>query len=148
MKINDLLYHPCSLDIIEFRINKIHTIQDENSEFTTYTAKSTDSVGACGRIEVLLTVDIHGVIRFYDLVEDYEYSRGLHDCIEGYYFTTKSKARLEYYKIQETLSSTNVDSKKRLYEEAQTSHNRVKQILKEIREELKDQTCKSNQFTN
>jgi len=138
MKIRDNIYHPCSLDILEFQVTSIQTFENEDSTLTVYTAKATAGVGACGRVEVLLTIDVHGLIRFYDLQKDYEYSKGLQDFVEGVYYTTKPEARLEYYNIQKTLAWSNMENKRRLYEEAKVSYDRCTQIIKEVTEEIKE----------
>ena len=50
LQINTKLYHPCSLDIIEFKITGIRQYEDS----TLYEAKALDNVGACSRVEILL----------------------------------------------------------------------------------------------
>ena len=80
LQINDKLYHPCSLDIIEFKIIGIRQYEDS----ILYEAKALDNVGACGRVEILLKIDKYDVIRFIGIKDSYndEYGKGLEDFID------------------------------------------------------------------
>ena len=58
----DSLFHPLSLDIIEHKVVFKRVYEDR----TVYVSRSVHPVGACGRVEVELTIDRKGVIRFID----------------------------------------------------------------------------------
>lgn len=135
MQINDLVFHPCSLDILEFKITGIHSYETH----TIYSAKATHNVGACGRIEISLAEDNHGTLRFIGLDSESEYSSGLQDFTEGLYYNNKQKARLAYYKLAEMNSSINLDQKERIYKEAKANHEKIVNIIKIIRDNLKEQ---------
>ena len=86
IKINDYFWHPCSLDIIEHKVVSIR----QYDGFNHYVLKSTRNVGACGRIEVIISEN-KGKFRFIELVdeENIEYASGLQDFIEGNYYHKK-----------------------------------------------------------
>ena len=132
LKIGQKLWHPLSLDIIPHEIISKTEFADG---LVIYTSKALGNVGACGRVEVELTIDRKGQIRFIGLANDYEHDEGLQDFIEGKYYTVESDARREYYKIQEVLAWSNMNNKKRLYDEAKKSYNKCIQILKELNNE-------------
>ena len=134
MKLNDLLYHPCSIDIIEFKI--ISVIERESG--ISYTAKATHNVGACGRVEVLLSLKKDGTLVFIDLVEDSKYSGGLGDFVEGKYYIDKQEARLFYYEQQSILVRSNMEEKRRLYENSKLNYEKVEKILVEIRKDINE----------
>jgi len=134
LKINDTLWHPLSLDIIEHKV--ISKIEFEDR--IIYIAKSVHEVGASGRIEVELSIDRKGVIRFIGLADDYEYDLGLQDFVEGIYYRTRNEARTEYYMIQKTLTLANMEEKQRLFKEAQKSYERCCKVLDELKLEREE----------
>ena len=125
MQVNDLLYHPASIDIIEFKVTVVHTYENH----IVYSAKATNNVGACGRVQVLVSEDTFGVLRFIKLDGDYEYGNGLGDFIEGTYFTSLEQAKLAYYTIALTQACTNMEQKERLYKEAKRNYEKIKQLI-------------------
>jgi hypothetical protein len=135
LKIGDKLWHPCNMDIIEHKIISIRQYEG----FNHYISKATNNVGACGKVEVIL--DEHkGKLRFVELVdeENIEYSSGLQDFIEGNYFDSKKEAELEFYEQQQTLSWSNMEQKKRWYEDSLKRYEQVKLLVKTIKESLKE----------
>ena len=126
----DLLWHPCSMDIMEHKVVGVHQYEG----FTHVTTKSTHSIGACGVVECVLDVRMSSIV-FVELVDEHEHSSGLQDFVEGKYFTSKSEARKEFYKIQSTVARSNMDHKERLYKEAVKRYEQVKLILKQIEED-------------
>ncbi len=127
LQIGQKLWHPMSMDIIPHEIIS----KTEYSDRIIYISKALGNVGACGKVEVELSIDRKGQIHFIGLVDDYEYDGGLQDFVEGKYFTMESDARKEYYKIQKILAWGNMEEKRRLYEEAKKSYDRCVTILKE-----------------
>lgn len=136
LEIGTILYKPCSMDICEYKIKSM--IISEAG--VSYVAKATHNIGACGRVEVLLYAEKFGNFRFMDCTEDYEYERGLGNFVEGLYYTNKLHARLEFYKIQEDACRQNLDQKERWYKDAKANMEKVDRILKEIREQIKEET--------
>ena len=135
LQINDKLYHPCSLDIIEFKITGIRQYEDS----TLYEAKALDNVGACGRVEVLLKIDKYDVIRFIGIKDSYddEYGRGLEDFVEGKYYLKRLEARLEHNEQQRILCWDNMENKKRIYEQSKAMYDNVEKIVQGIKNDLK-----------
>lgn len=134
IKIGDSLWHPCNMDIIEHKVTSIRQFNG----FNHYVCKAVHNVGACGRVEVIL--DEHkGKLKFVELLyeENLEYSSGLGDFIEGNYYNNKKEAELEFYKQQETIAWSNMEQKKRWYEDAVKRHEQVKLLVKTIKESLK-----------
>ena len=134
IKIGDSLWHPCNVDIIEHRVISIRQYEG----FNHYVTKAVHNVGACGRVEVIL--DEHkGKLTFVELLdeEDLKYSSGLKDFVEGAYYTTKKEAELKFYEQQETLAWSNMEQKKRWYEDAVKRHDQVKLLVKTIKDSLK-----------
>jgi len=140
LSIGDLLWHPCSVDIIPHKIIS----KTEYVDRVIYTSKALGNVGASGRVEVELSIDIYDTIRFIGLAANYEYGSGLQDFVEGIYYTVHNKARKEYYEIQKTLIWSNMDTKKRIYEEAKQSYDRCCAILDEVNESLELTSNKLN----
>ncbi len=132
MQLKDILYHPCSMDIIHFTVSGIRSYEDH----TIYEATANSNVGACGRVKILLTVDRKGVIRFISLADDYEYDSGLQDFVEGVYYTSKIYARAAYYEQQLLLCKSNMDNKERVYKEAKARYVQVQTLIKDLKEEL------------
>ena len=122
------LWHPLSLDIISHKVIGVLQYEDR----VIYIAKATDNVGASGRVEVELSVDLHSVIRFIGLVKDCDYSSGLQDFVEGIYYTDRNEARKAFYKIQKTVAWSNMEEKHRIYKEAKKSYDTCCRILKEL----------------
>ena len=135
LQINDKLYHPCSLDIIEFKITGIRQYEDN----VLYEAKALNNVGACGRVEILLKIDKYDVIRFIG-IEDYyddEYGIGLEDFVEGKYYLERLEARLEHNEQQRILCWNNMENKKRIYETSKAMYDKVEKIVQGIKNDLK-----------
>ena len=135
LQINTKLYHPCSLDIIEFKITGIRQYEDS----TLYEAKALDNVGACGRVEILLKIDKYDVIRFIGIKDSYddEYGRGLEDFVEGKYYLKRLEARLEHNEQQRILCWDNMENKKRMYEQSKAMYDNVEKIVQGIKNDLK-----------
>lgn len=135
LQINDKLYHPCSLDIIEFKITGIRQYEDS----TLYEAKALDNVGACGRVEILLKIDKYDVIRFVGIKDSYddEYGRGLEDFVEGKYYLERLEARLEHNEQQRILCWDNMENKRRIYETSKNMYDKVEKIVQGIKNDLK-----------
>ena len=128
LKIGQKLWHPMSMDIIPHEIIS----KTEYTDRVIYKAKALGPVGACGRVEVELAVDRKGAIHFIGLACDYEYDGGLQDFVEGQYYTVESEAKKEFYLIQKTLIWSNMEEKKRLYQEAKKSYERCIRILETL----------------
>lgn len=139
LKIGSSLWHPCNIDIIEHKIISIRQYEG----FRHYVTKAVHNVGACGRVEVILD-DHKDKLRFVELLneENIEYSSGLQDFVEGNYYSDKRKAELEFYKQQETLTWSNMEQKKRWYDDAVKRHEQVKLLVKTIIKNLNE--TKSN----
>ena len=135
LQINTKLYHPCSLDIIEFKITGIRQYEDS----TLYEAKVLDNEGACGREEVLLKIDKYDVIRFIGIKDSYddEYGRGLEDFVEGKYYLKRLEARLEHNEQQRILCWDSMENKKRIYETSKNMYDKVEKIVQGIKNDLK-----------
>ena len=135
LQINDKLYHPCSLDIIEFKITGIRQYEDS----ALYEAKALNNVGACGKVEILLKIDKYDVIRFIGIKDSYddEYGKGLEDFVEGKYYLEKLEARLEHNEQQLSLCRTSMENKKRIYEQSKAMYDKVEKILQGIKNDLK-----------
>lgn len=129
MKIGDSIYHPCSMDIIQHKIISIRQFEG----FNHYVLKSVHNVGACGRIEVIVSEN-KGKLRFIELIdeENIEYASGLQDFIEGNYYFSENEAKKEFYKKQKTVCWANMENKKRLYEQAKAHYERVEKLIKMI----------------
>ena len=135
IKVNDPIWHPCNMDIIEHKDISIRQFDG----FNHYVLKAKHDVGACGKLEVI--IDEHkGNLRFVELLdeENIEYSSGLQDFVEGNYYTDLNKAKLSFYTQQETLAWSNMEQKKRWYEDAVKRHNQVKLLVKELKELIKN----------
>lgn len=135
LQINDKLYHPCSLDIIEFTIIGIRQYEDS----ILYEAKALNNVGACGRVEILLKIDKYDVIRFIGIKDSYddEYGRGLEDFVEGKYYLKRLEARLEHNEQQRILCWDNMENKKHIYEQSKAMYDKVEKIVQGIKNDLK-----------
>jgi len=134
LNINDTLYHPCSLDILEFKITGIRQYEDH----TVYEAKAAYNVGACGRVEVLLTTDKYNVIRFMGIEDSYnhEYEHGLEDFIEGTYYLDRLEARLAYNEQQRILAWSSMENKRRIYEESKAMYYKVEKVVAGIKADI------------
>ena len=135
LQINDKLYHPCSLDIIEFKITGIRQYEDS----ILYEAKALNNVGACGRVEILLKIDKYDVIRFIGIKDSYddEYGRGLEDFVEGKYYLERLEARLEHNEQQRILCWDNMENTRRIYETSKNMYDKVEKIVQGIKNDLK-----------
>jgi DNA-binding transcriptional regulator YhcF (GntR family) len=130
LKIGDSFYHPCSMDIIEHKVTSIRQYEQR----TEYVLKSVRQVGACGRIEVIIS-ESNGKFRFVELIDEelIEYSRGLGDFVEGFYYPTLEEARLEFYKIQINSALSNVSQKERLLKEAKDHLAKIEAIIEQAK---------------
>ena len=135
LQINDKLYHPCSLDIIEFKVTGVRQYEDN----VLYEAKALDNVGACGRVEILLKIDKYDVIRFIGIKDSYddEYGRGLEDFVEGKYYLKRLEARLEHNEQQRILCWDNMENTRRIYEQSKDMYDKVEKIVQGIKNDLK-----------
>ena len=140
MQINDIVYRPCSMDIIPFKVIGIRSYEDHS----IYEAQATGNVGACGKVKVLLTYDKKQTARFIGLSNDFssEYDSGLGDFVEGIYYTDKLEARLVYNETHRLTFWSTVERKKRELKEAEANYNKVVSIITGITEEIKEQSCK------
>ena len=134
IKINDSMWHPCNMDIIEHKVISIRQFDG----FNHYVLKAVRNVGACGRLEVIVSEN-NGKLRFVELVNEdtTEYASGLQDFIEGNYYTTKEQAELEFYEQQRILTWSSMESKKRLYEQALVNYNRVELLVNALKNKIK-----------
>ena len=134
MQINDLVYHPCSLDIIPFKVTGIRTYKDHS----IYEATATGKVGACGRVRVLLTTDKSNTMRIIGLHEDFEseYDSGLGDFVEGVYYNDKLQARLVYNETHRLNFWSRVETKKRELKQAEADYTKVLSIISGIKEDM------------
>lgn len=135
IEINDFVWHPCSLDIIQYKVTCIKQFDG----FNHYVLKAVKPVGACGRIEVI--IDEHkGKLRFVELIDGDEipYSKGLQDFVEGNYFTDKREAQLEFYEKQRILTWSSMENRKRDYEAALKNYERVNLLVKTITDSIKE----------
>ena len=132
LEINDIVWHPCSIDIMKYKIINKTQCETESETKITYIAKAEHEVGACGIVEVLLTIDRKGTLRFIGLNDDYEHDSGLQDFVEGIYYNNQIEARKSYYENQKTAIWSNMENKRRIYEESKKSYDTCCRILKEI----------------
>lgn len=133
MKINDLVYHPCSIDVLEFKVIGIQYWSNATQSYTKqYILKATSNVGACGKVEVLVMKYLDKYIFIGLIDEDLPYASGLQDFVEGNYYSDKDKARLEYYRQQELLAYNNMDNKLKVYQEAKARYEQIKSIIQKI----------------
>ena len=133
MKINDLVYHPCSIDILEFKVIGIQYWSEVTQSYIKqYVLKATKNVGACGKVEVLVVKYLDKYIFIGLIDEDLPYASGLQDFVEGNYYSDKDKARLEYYRQQELLAYNNMDNKLKVYQEAKARYEQIKSIIQKI----------------
>ncbi len=139
LNIGDILWHPCSMDIIKHKVIGINKFIDfRKKEFVHYTLKATDNVGACGRIEII--IDEHkGKYRFVELIneDNIKYASGLQDFIEGNYYTDENEAKVEFYDKQYYLCSERVRKIKSSLAEAERDFERVKAIIKVAKDNIK-----------
>ena len=129
--IGSLFYHPCSIDIMEYKVISICQFEG----FNHFILKATHNIGACGKIEII--IDNHNdKFNFVDFLDEskVEYSSGLKDMVEGKYYKTKEEAEIEFYKIQRTIALSNLNNKKRLYQEAEKRYNQINLIIEQIRD--------------
>jgi hypothetical protein len=102
-------------------------------DFIHYHLKAVHNIGASGKLEVIIHQN-ENRFWFIKLVdeENIEYASGLQDFIEGEYFLDERKAKLEFYRNQKVLAFSNMDQKKRWYEDAKARNKKV-DVLKAIR---------------
>lgn len=141
MNIGDKLWHPCNMDIIEHKIISIR----QYGGFNHYVSKAVHNVGACGKVEVIL--DEHkGKLRFVELIneESIEYSSGLKDFVEGNYYNNIEEAKLEFYNQQKTIAWSNMEQKKRWYEDSLKRYEQVKILITTIEKDINEKNNKQN----
>ncbi len=130
IKIGDPIWHPCSMDILEHKVVGIATYE----HFTHYLLKAKHAVGACGKIEVIISEN-NGVLRFVELINEdqIEHASGLGDFVEGKYYNVENDAKLSFYNQQITLYKSSRDRKKRELDIAQNHLNRVELLVKHLK---------------
>jgi hypothetical protein len=135
IEIGTLLYHPCSVDIIEHKVIGIHQYET----FTHYVCKATNNVGACGRLEIVLSQNKNR-LTLVELVdeENIPHASGLQDFIEGNYYTTKQEALLEFYRLHNTSYYSNMIRAKDTYERAVKAYERNQNLIKTTIENIKE----------
>jgi len=131
LKIGDKLWHPCSIDIIEHKVVGIRQYEG----FTQYETKAVHNVGASGKVELIID-ERNGKFRFVELLNGNEYASGLGDFVEGFYYPNKTTARIEFYEIHRVSAWSNMEEKKRLYEEAKKRFDQIVLLVKNLKEEL------------
>ena len=126
LKIGQLVWHPCSMDIIEHKVISVRTFKD----FNHYVLKATHNVGACGIIEVIISQN-KGNLTFVELVneENIPYASGLQDFVEGKYYTSRDEAELAFYNVQLGLYQSSINNIKRQLTETERHYQRVKAII-------------------
>lgn len=134
MQLGDLVYHPCSMDILKFKVIGILTYEDR----VMYHIKAVENVGACGNIEVLIVADKHNILHYAGLYEEYEYEQGLDDFVKGVYYTNKTKAKIAYYEQQRILVWSKMEEHKRRYEDSKKQYEKVLNIIKVAKDDLKE----------
>ena len=135
IKINDSIWHPCSVDIIEHKVQSIRQFEG----FNHYVLKAIHNVGACGKVQVI--IDEHkGKLRFVELLneEDLEYASGLQDFVEGNYYINREEAEIEFYDKQRTYASLSVNRYQELLKQAQARKNQVELLVKALKEKIKN----------
>lgn len=134
IELGTLVYKPCSLDILEFKV----TAYGVSEACVVYTLKATHPIGAQRKVEVLVTGNNNRLhyAGTSDDDEDNTYSRGLVDFIEGEYYVDKAKARIAYYDAQEMTCRINLDAAERIVKERKETLLRVQGIIKQIKESL------------
>ncbi len=126
LKIDQLVWHPCSMDIIEHKVISIRAFKG----FNHYVLKATHNVGACGRIEVIISQNKDN-LTFVELIneENIQYASGLQDFVEGKYYTSRDEAELAFYDVQLSLWRRSIDKHKTALAEAERHYQRVKAIV-------------------
>ena len=135
LKIGDRLWHPMAYDVIEHKIIGVR----EYESGVQYETESIRNVGASYRLQLLLS-HIENKIIFIGYVygeDSVEYESGLQDFVEGYYYTDKLEAELKHYDIQRLLVKTNMDNKKRLYDQAKNHYDRYEKLINDVKEKTK-----------
>jgi len=132
LKVGDSVWHPCNLDIIEHKVISITQYEG----FTHCNVRSVKNVGACGRVEVILDVR-KDTLLFVELVDEdtLPYARGLQDFVEGKYYTTLNKARIEFYNVQERLTLRDVENLEKRLKDAKLLHEKVKLLIKTFKDD-------------
>jgi len=136
LSIGTLLWHPCNMDIIPHKIIGIRTYEDR----VVYESQAISSVGACGKVKVLLTPDRNGMLRYIDFDESWrhEYESGLKDFVEGNYYTNQLEASLAYKEQQRILCQASMENRRREYEASKEQYDRVCKIIESIKKDLED----------
>lgn len=136
LKINDTLWHPCNFDIIEHKITGIRKYED----IIHYETKSVHNIGASGKLKLLLSHKDSKIlfIGYVNGEDSIEYESGLQDFVEGYYYTNKSEAELAFYEQQRILCWSNMEKKKRLYEEANRNYEKVERLVKDLKDKINE----------
>ena len=132
------LYHPCSIDIIKHKIIAVTTYEDR----VVYHSKAVHGVGACGEVEVELVLDQYGALRFIAQSDTCEYGSGLHDFVEGRYYTDINDARVVFYDAKETLARARVKEAERKLEDAKALHDTIARVVAEARKCISEKNDK------
>jgi predicted nucleotidyltransferase len=135
LEIGQSLWHPCNMDIIEHRITGIRQYED----CVQYETKAVRNIGASGKLSLLLSHKDSRItfIGYVHGEESVEYESGLQDFVEGKYYTNYDEARLEFHEQQRILAWSNMNNKKRLYDEAKARHDQVDLLVKELKTSIK-----------
>lgn len=141
INIGDKVYHPCSMDILEFKIVGIRKYEDHN----TYEAESVRSVGQYSKIKVLLidTDALRYIEMLHPTEEELGHSVGLSDFTEGIYYKTLDEARLKYHDAQLILCWSSVNKWKQLHDEAVKNYDRNKKIIDDLKLVIAEKNTKS-----
>lgn len=128
INLGDLVYHPMSVDIIEFKVISINQKLDQIIE---YQLRSTHNVGACGILEIAVVPTDLGYLTYKELItcDNEEYSSGLGDFIEGKFYLNRLDARLKYYELFIYNLENNMDNKFQIYLEAKRSYDKSLKII-------------------
>ena len=135
IEVGDSVWHPCSLDIIEHKVTSITQYEG----FTHCNVRSVKNVGACGRVEVILDVR-KDTLLFVELVDEdiLPYARGLQDFVEGKYYTNLNEAKIEFYKVQESLARQDMEDCDRRYKESAKRFKQITLLIQTLKEDIND----------
>ena len=129
------------MDIIEHEVISIRQFED----FNHYVLRAVKNVGACGKVQVIIS-ESRGEYRFHQLHlmdEDTAYSSGLWDFVEGMYYTDLNEAKIKFYEMQEMTSRIQLDRQKIIYEEIKKRHDKIKMLIEETKQLLKERMLKN-----
>lgn len=137
ININDSMWHPCSMDIIQYTVISIRQFEG----FNHYVLQAVRNVGACGKIQVIVSEN-KGKFRFIELIDEehIEYARGLGDFVEGYYYSSKDEAELAFYNELLKTVRNSTDHKLRLYQESKSNLDKIELLISELKDKIKNQS--------